>query len=288
MDARYQRILHEFEITDTTGQHFASILYLRELTSNTENDLKDDIDRLLTQCITKGCKVVTEKQPRLIALDNEVDELDARLRDNYQLKAYFSFFAEYGDKGAPTYSRVTVHTTLLVLDFSTAHFFGNVGHQIQVSFDDVNLFALTHTLSPVYLLQEHPLVHGIVCYKDAIRKGVVFFLYRHNDTPSESILAEVDTNMAMVNVLQGIDPSQQSDIEQFVHSLKAQNSLAPLYDCVYIRNYGSFYPTTLILNRERELFGKAKKMIDKELKPQGANNKSFSHVLLCLDRMIEA
>ena len=285
-------ILHEYEITDATGQHFASIVYLRECSeeNNQENGWCDMVDSELERCISniKGCTVMQKLQPRVI-LPSDVEELNKRLSDEFQLKAYFSFYAPGEVKGGipADYSRITIHTSILVKEETDVHFFENLGYHENVG--DTGLiiqFALIHFRNPVYLLHEHPLVHSLMCYKDAARVDVVYFLYRHNSNLTESILAKVDVIKATVQLKQGTDEVERAEIARFADSIKAQNNLSPLYHCIYVTDLDPIYVTRLQLNRERGLFSKAKDMLLSEFGKE--SNRICVEMRKSLAKMVEA
>lgn len=293
MDYKNYRILHEFEITDTVGQHFANVIYLRECSEeNTEKTgYIDVVDTIMDRCIIQGCKVVRKLPPRVIALDTEVDELNKRLVEEYQVKAYFSFYAPSETKGGiPTdFSRVTIHVTVLVKEETEIRYFENIGYYENViDASLISQFALVHFKSPVYLLQEHPLVHGIVCYKDASRANVVYFLYRHNANPLESILAEVDLPNNTASLKLGTDREQCCEIASFAESVSARNNLSPLYQCSYETELAPRYFTRLLLNRERDLFEKAKAILLKEFEKKIEENNCCKAMAIHLNKMIEA
>lgn len=287
------RILHEYEITDVTGQHFASIVYFRECTevNNQEKGWSDVVDNVMDRCIRncKGCTVLQKLPPRIIALPSEVEELNKRLLEEYQLKGYFSFFAPSEIKGGIpiAFSHITIHASILVKEEAHIHFFENIGYQENVG--DAGLltqFVLKHFSSPVYLLQEHPLVHGIVCFKNAARTGVVYFLYRHNCNLLDSILAEVNVTNNSTQLRLGSDNAQRDEIDRFTNSITAQNNLSPLYHCAYITELAPVYVTCLQLNRERDLFGKAKDILNTKLEKE--NNISYVDMKKYLSKMVEA
>lgn len=290
---KHVRILHEYEITDATGQHFASIVYLRECSEENklENGWCDVVDSELERCIhkIKGCTVLQKLPPRIIALPNDVENLNIRLSEECQLKGYFSFFAPSVIKGGiPTdFSRITIHTSILVKEEKDVRFFENIGYHEDVGNAGLlSQFIFTNFGNPVYLLQEHPLVHGIVCFKDAVRTDVVYFLYRHNDNPVESILAEVDIANKAVRLKLGSDDTQRDEIVRFTNSLKAQNNLSPLYHCVYVTDLAPIYVTRLQLNRERDFFSQAKDMLLSELEKE--SNSSCVDMRKYLAKMVEA
>ena len=290
---KHVRILHEYEITDATGQHFASIVYLRECTpsNSQENGWSDEVDKVMENCISncKGCTVLQKLQPRIIALPNEVESLNKRLQDEFQLKGYFSFFAPSVIKGGiPTdFSRITIHTSILVKEEKDVRFFENIGYHEDVGNAGLlSQFVLAHFRNPVYLLQEHPLIHGIVCFKDVVHTDVVYFLYRHNDNPVESILAEVDIANNAVRLKLGSDDAMRDEIVRFANSLKAQNNLSPLYHCVYVTDLVPIYVTRLQLNRERNLFSKAKGLLLSKLEKE--SNSSCEEMGKYLTKMVEA
>lgn len=289
----YLRILHEYEITDASGQHNASIVYLRECTeeNNQKNGWCDVVDSEMERCISncKRCVVLRKQQPRVIALPDEVEELNKRLLDEYQLKGYFSFFASGAIKGGiPTdFSHINIHVSILVKEEMDVPFFENIGYQENVGDARVIFqFSLTHFRNPVYLLQEHPLVHGILCFKDAARTDVVYFLYRHNNNPVESILAEVDEANSTIQMKQGTDNTQRDEIISFADSIKVNNNLSPLYNCVYNTGLVPIYITRLQLNKERVLFSKAKDILLAELEKQ--NSGSLLEMKKYLVPMVEA
>ena len=283
------RILHEYEIADVTELHLASLIYLREYTDELKEakDCSDVVDQIMERCINKGCNVKQRLQPKIICLPDEVVALDNRLREEYQLKGYFSFYAPTQIKGGvPTdFSRITIHTTILVKEEPDIRYFENIGNQENVGNADlISQFTLAHYKCPVYLLQEHPLVHGILCYKDVAEK--LYFLYRYNDNPMESILAEVDVANSVVQLKYGADNEQCNAIIRFASSIKAQNSLEPLFQCVFITEIAPCYITRLQLNRERDLFAKAKELLLDKL--QEVKTNSSRDMIDYLTMMIEA
>lgn len=286
------RILYEYEIADLSEQHFASLVYLRECTdeNNEANNYCDVVDCIMERCINNGCKVIRKLKPQLVCLPDEVLALDKRLHNEYQLKGYFSFYAPIQTKGGVPFefSRITLHTTILVKEESDIPYFENIGYQENVDNADlISQFALAHFKCPVYLLQEHPLVHGILCYKNAAIADKLYFLYRYNDNPIKSILAEVDVANSVVRLKLGSDIEQCNEITRFASSIKAQNSLEPLYQCVFITEIAPCYITRLQLNRERELFTKAKNLLLDELKREETND-SRKDMIEYLTMMIEA
>lgn len=293
IEADLLRILHEYEITDADGRHFASIVYLRKYTeeNNEKNDLRDVIDIIMERNISncKGCRLLRKLSPRLIFHQSDVDELNKRLLNEFQLKGYFTFFASSDIKGGiPTdFSRITIHTSILVKKETDVRCFENIGIQENVGdTGEICRFALSHFRSPVYLLQEHPLVHGIVCFKDAAKKDVVYFLYRHNNNPTESILAEVDTVNKTVQLKQGTNNAQSDAIIRFASSIVAQNYLLPFYNYDFITDIAPIYVTRLQLNRERGLFKIAKDIVCSELAKNDSS--SFKEMKMYLATMIEA
>ena len=283
------RILHEYEIADVTELHLASLVYLREYTDENRGtkDYCDVVDQIMERCINNGCKVKQRLQPKIICLPDEVEALDNRLREEYQVKGYFSFYAPTQIKGGvPTdFSRLTIHTTILVKEETDIRYFENIGYQENVGNADlISQFALAHYKSPVYLLQEHPLVHSILCYKDVAEK--LYFLYRYNDNPMESILAEVEVANSVVQLKYGAYNEQRNAITSFSSSIKAQNSLEPLFQCVFITEIAPRYITRLQLNRERDLFTKAKNLLLEKLKGEETN--SSRDMIDYLTMMIEA
>ena len=218
-----------------------------------------------------------------------MEDLNIRLQDEFQLKGYFSFFAPSVIKGGiPTdFSRITIHTSILVKEEKDVRFFENIGYYEDVGNAGLlSRFVLTHFGNPVYLLQEHPLVHGIVCFKDAVRTDVVYFLYKHNDNPVDSIFAEVDVANKAVRLKLGSDDAMRDDNGKFAISLKAQNNLSPLYHCVHVTDLAPIYVTRLQLNKERDFFSQAKGMLMSELEKE--SNSSCVEMKQYLTKMVEA
>jgi len=294
MDYNALRVLHEYEITDATGQHFASLVYLREC-SNTQgvgNDVSDDeVDQVMRESIRQGCNVVRELPARIISLDFEVEELNRRLREEYQMKGYFTLSSVSELKGdvPVNYSRITIHTSILVKKEVDVPYFENVGnHKVVDNAELLDFMLLKHLQKPVYTMQEHPLVYGIVCYKEASKQGKVYFLYRHNNAIHESILAIVDVEEKTTQLLLGADKEQSTRIQTFAASLKAQNNLSPLYQATYLTEYAPCYVMRLNLNRERDLFTKAKALLLEALAEGKDNNPHCEAMATYLEKMIEA
>lgn len=287
----YERIFHEYEITDPSNQHFASIVYVREFNASNNNaTFCDMVDSTMETMILKSCNVQKHNQPRQIVFEEEVEELNKRLREEYQLKAYFTFFAETGTGKDMEYSRVTIHTTILVKEETDIPYFENIGASLEVTNSQVIAFTyFYHAPSPVYTLQEHPLVHGIVCYKDAKNPDLLYMLYRHNANPLEAIMAIVDINKGMVQFLLGTDSSQLNVITQLSPAFNCQNDYAPLYRYSYTKvNGGCCIPTRIILNKERDKFQKAQSIIQSEL-VKANNGITYAHDMVTyLKMMIEA
>lgn len=293
MDYKNHRILHEYEIKDASGLHSASVVYLRELTNeNTEKTgWMDFVDMLMERSINNNCKGVNRLEPKLIVTEEDVEMLNSRLRNEYQLKGYFMLYAMNELKGGipSRYSNLTMHATILVKDDTDVPYFENVGGQENVGdVETMDSFIWMHTASPVYQLQEHPLVHGIVCYKDLARKDFMFVLYRHQENPVESILAEIDVANGMVSLKQGTDNQQCVEITDFAASLKAQNNLAPLYQRSIVIASCTYYPGTLLLNKERDLFEKAKSLLLAEIEKKTVENGNYGAMAMYLNKMIEA
>ena len=287
----YERILHEYEIADATNQHFASIVYIREFNKdNSNSSLSDTVDATMEAMITAKCNVQRHNTPRQIWYEEEVEELNKRLREEYQLKAYFTFFAEAGTGKDMEYSRVTIHTTILVREQADIPFFNNVGASLQVTNPAVIAFTyFYHAPSPVFTLQEHPLVHGIVCYKDAKNSDLLYMLYRHDANPLETIMAIVDINKGTVQLLLGTNSSQLDDITLLSPAFHSQNDYAPLYRYSYEKVIGGYcIPTRIILNKERDKFQKAQSIVLSELL-KSDNGITYSHDMeTYLKMMVEA
>lgn len=292
INTNYIRVFHEYEIADAARQHFASIVYVRELNSNNNNStLCDGVDVVMERVIAAKCNVRLHKQPRLISSQEEVEELDKRLREEYQLKAYFTFFSESQGVGKDMeYSRVTIHATILVRDEADFYYFDNVGFSQQVTYQEVEAFTFFyHAPSPVFTLQEHPLVHGIVCYKEATNPDILYFLYRHNANPVESILTTIDVKQGKVDLLLGTDPKERAEILSLSQAFVSQNNYAPLYRYSYSKStIGFCVPTRIILNRERDKFTKAKDLVLKELTKPNSSIQYADEMASYLIKMIEA
>ena len=288
----HKRIFHEYEITDAYGLHFASIVYVRELNPNNNNAaLCDGVDAVMESVITNNCKVRLHKQARMITSQEEVEELNKRLREEYQLKAYFTFFSESQGVGKDMeYSRVTIHATILIREKTDVCYFDNVGYSQQVTYQDVMAFTIFyHAPSPIYTLQEHPLVHGIVCYKEATDPDILYLLYRHNDNPVESILATVDVKQCKVDFLQGTDLKEQAEILTLSQAFVSQNNYAPIYRYTYSKSASGYcVPTRIILNRERDKFKKAKDEVLNALAKPDRGIKYAAEMASYLEKMIEA
>lgn len=292
VNPNYIRIFHEYEIADATDQHFASIVYVRELNPNNDNAaLCDGVDAVMERVITNNCKVRLHKQARIITLQEEVEDLNKRLHEEYQLKAYFTFFSESQGVGKDMeYSRVTIHATILVRNEADICYFDNVGYSQQVTYQDVMAFTFFyHAPSPVYTLQEHPLVHGIVCYKEATNPDILYLLYRHNENPVESILATVDVKQGKIDLLLGTDPKEQAEIMSLSQAFVSQNNYAPLYRYTYSKSASGYcVPIRIILNRERDKFKKAKKMVLNVLANPDGGIQYAAEMTSYLEKMIEA
>lgn len=291
IDNQYYRILHEYEIADKTNQHFASIVYIREFNKNNAiSSLCDDVDAMMEAMITAKCNVRNRHLPKLVVMLEEVQELDKRLREEYQLKAYFTFYSETGDGKNMEYSRVTIHTTILVKNEMDVPYFNNLGFAQQVAYPAVEAFTIYyHAPSPVYTLQEHPLVHGIVCYKEATNSNILYFLYRHNNNPEESILATVDLVENKTVFLIGTDSDEKDVILSLSQAFISQNNYAPLYKYRYEKSaIGYCVPTRIVLNRELENFTRAKNIVMKEL--QKIDNQIYyaKKMISYLKMMVEA
>lgn len=288
----YIRIFHEYEIADASNQHFASIVYVREVNANNNNpSLCDDVDAVMNNVITHNCNVLRPNHPRQIVFQEEVEELNKRLREEYQLKAYITFFSELQGVGKDMeYSRITIHATILVKEEADVRFFDNVGFSQQVTYPQVEAFTFyCHAPSPVYTLQEHPLVHGIVCYREATNSDIFYLLYRHNANPEESILATVDIKQGKIEFLLGTDQEEQVELLSMSQAFISQNNYAPLYKYSYEKSaLGYCVPTRIILNRERDNFTKAKDLVLNELAKPNYGIKYASEMAKYLKMMFEA
>lgn len=290
MDSKYLRILHEYEIADASNQHFASIVYIREVNHNNSNaTLCDGVDATMESIIMANCNVQNHCQPKMITTDAEVEELNKRLRVEYQLKAYFTFFSEVGSGKNMEYSRVTIHVTILVKKESDVHYFDNIGFSKQVTYPEVEAFTFYHYApSPVFTLQEHPLVHGIVCYKEATKANLIYMLYRYNDNLDESVMAIGDLDGDKVEFLQGINPKEKTELLSLCQAFYSQNDYAPLYRIQYSKGLGYCAPTRIVLNKERDKFTKAQRIVMQELQKGNNGIKYSSDMNTYLKMMNEA
>lgn len=285
-------ILHEFEVSQTNPFNqtkTASILYLREYTSTTNpQTLLDCIDPLMEECIKQSCPNYVRNQPVLLATPQDIQSLDARLQSEWQLKAYLSFFSESPSllKGqVPEYSRFTIHTTILVKDKQDVPTFVNIGYQHQCNETFIRDYSLYHLSTPIYILPEHPNVHGVTCRCNAYDRNVLYLHY-HHELPEEQILAIANIDTNQVQILRGTDTNELQDIEKFNSQSRISNDYAPVYKVQFTKGLNPCVPTKLILNKERANFEAAKALVLSELAKctdQNSTNMSRS-----LTQMLEA
>lgn len=287
-----QYILHEYEISLTdpfNTTRAASILYLRELTANTDAlTLLDSFDPLMEECIKRSCQSYTRKQPILLATPQDIQHLDKRLQTEWQLKAYISLFSEspLKTKGPiPVFSRFTVHTTILVKDKEDVPAFVNIGYQHELDATALIQDSLYHLSNPVYILPEHPQVHGITCRCNANNRNLIYMLY-HHELQNEQILAIADIKTNEVRILNGNNSDELQDIEHFKIQSRISNDYAPVYEVQFSTGLNPCVPTKLILNREKENFEAAKVLVMSELTKNVDPN--YSNMLIALTQMFEA
>lgn len=287
-----QYILHEFEVSQTdlfNQPKSASILYLRELTPYTDpQTLHDCIDPLMEECIKHSCPNYVRKQPVLLATPQDIQSLDVRLQSEWQLKAYLSFFSESPSllKGqVPEYSRFTIHTTILVKDKQDVPAFVNIGYQHQCVESFIRDYSLYHLSNPVYILPEHPMVHGVTCRCNAYDRNVLYLHY-HHEFPEEQILAIANIDTNQVQLLRGNDINELQDIEHFKMQSRISNDYAPVYQVQFSKGLNPCVPTKLILNKEKSNFEAAEALVLSELAK--CTDQNSTNMSLSLTHMLEA
>ena len=287
-----QYILHEYELRMLdlyTQPREASILYLREFIPNTApNTLSDPIDSLIEDCIKANWQDYTKKTPLILSAPQDIASLDARLLKEWQLKAYLSFYSQSPSisKGnIHDFSRITLHTTILVKEQKDIPTFENIGFQRECDFVSTAQLMVDHILSPVYTIPEHPSLHGITCRVNAHDRNEMYMLYHHVN-PQDQILAYINLETAEVKLRFGTNFESLNDIEEFKTKAGTTNDYSPVYTAQFITGIAPCIPAKLVLNRERDKFKKAKELLGSKLSEQTDQNSNWMQK--SLTQMMEA
>ena len=107
--------------------------------------------------------------------------------------------------------------------------------------------------------------------------------------PGDSLIILCDINQGMAQFLLGTDSSQLNDITLLSPAFNSQNDYAPLYRYSYEKVIGGYcIPTRIILNKERDKFQKAQRIVLSEL-VKSNNGITYSHDMeTYLKMMVEA
>lgn len=247
--------LHDYVI-DTSDAH---LVYLRKADDIDQRTMKDELDDYLQTKILLQYPKATENI-EVINGWSGIQKWDAALLNHWHLTANYRSATSVG---LVTMISINYASVLVPQGVSTAAY-QSVGRHSSIPYIDYNRIFLAHATNPPLLLQQHPLIHGIECYRFFEMPATadpekVFFMY-HDQTGR--VRAVVNHTTGIVGLSYSSDPSGKLIIDQDLDELVN----------------GSYM--SLNLNQDKQLFQKSKQMLLKELAQRtSAIDKDFEKYL---------
>lgn len=247
--------LHDFDI-DNTGTR---LMYLRKAEGIDSVTKSDEMDKYLSDMIHRQYPSAT-KNIELISSTDDIDKWDKMLLNYHHLTANYrcATFLNCGTMISINYASVLVPFDVPVNRYES------VGRHCSMNYADYCRIIIDKSKNPPLLLHQHPLVHGIACYRVFEipyneNPDEVFFMYHYG---SDYVRAVVNLNQQTVV----LNHSGNTFDDQLI-----QNDLYNLENGMLM---------SLTLNREKELFNSAKQMLMHTLSAQSVPiDKDFERYL---------
>ena len=183
--------------------------------------------------------------------DEDLKKWDNCLLSYKQLTANYRF-----SFGHPLYYLIggVCYATILVPKHLQLDPFINIGDYRYLNFQGADKVYNAIYYNPLLLLQQHPYIHGINCYREEKDMSCVYFLY-HHIKDSEQVRAIVDVKAGRVK-----------EILYCINAQDLDKINAEIYDFNHC-NHPKF--VNLRLNNEKDLFTSAKQILQGALNAAG-------------------
>ena len=258
-----QYVVHDYLLSNND----VHITYLRKLDGYDLGVSSDDLDNQIKLSIVSRFSNAKESIS-FIATDDGLKKWDDCLLNYKQLTANYRY-----SFGHPFYYLIGVicYATILVPKDYSLESFVNIGDYQYLDYQGVDKVFNAIYNNPLMLLQQHPDIHGINCYREEHHNDCVYFLYHHGKD-SEQIRAIVDVKAGIVKEILYGDNSQDLDrinaeIFEFNHSKHPK----------FVK---------LRMNKEKDLFSSAKRILQGALNVE--NNPGSMDFLKYLESLEEA
>lgn len=258
-----QYVVHDYDVMCND----VHIVYLRNLGKYSQGKISDDLDDQIKISIEKEFPNAVQSVSKIIT-DDDLKTWDENLLKYKQLTANYRY-----SFGNPMIYLIGVvcYASILVPKGEPLDDYNNIGDYRYLDYPNVNKVFDAIYNNPLMLLQQHPYIHGINCYREKFDDQSVYFLYHHIDD-SEQMRAIVDVkNGCIREILYGTNLQDREKI------------LAEIYEMNF-----SKYPrfVNLKLNGEKELFSKAKKILQGTLVVE--SNPMCKDIMKYLENLEEA
>ena len=232
--------LHDYSIDDAGTR----LVYLRKAEGIDTFSKRDEMDEYLRKMIFKQYPLASE-EVEVIANDADIKKWDGRLLNHHHLTANYrcATFINCGTMITINYASVLVPFDVPMQKYES------VGRHCSMDYANYGKIILNKSQNPPLLLHQHPLIHGITCYREFTvpyddTPDVVFFMYHYK---GEYVRAEVNLSNKTTTLSHSGNESDESLIKKDLYNLK--NGML----------------MSLKLNREKGIFSKSKQILMKTL-----------------------
>ena len=237
MDTYY---LHDYDI-DGSG---VQLVYLRKTDGIDPQTKTDALDCYLKEMILLQFPNATDTIEDILGAQ-DIQKWDAMLLENWHLTANYrcATFVNCGTMITINYASVLVPFNVLKAKYEL------IGRHSSMYYDDYNRICLRNPQNPPLLLHQHPLIHGIECYREFqvypnLKPENIYFMYHHGEDRIRAVVNIIDNT---VSFSYSSNPHEIEVIMQDLYEMKNGKLMS------------------LKLNYEKTLFQTAKQMLMKEL-----------------------
>lgn len=253
--------LHDYDI-DGSG---VRLVYLRKADGIDPQIKTDELDAYLNGKILQQYPNASENI-EVIARKQNIQKWDDMLLKYRHLTAnYLCATSVMG------FTFITINYASLLIPMNVFPIkYESVGRHGSMTYADYNRIFIAKATNPPILLHQHPLIHGITCYREfepqtSQEPEYVYFMYHYD---SVYIRAEVNVIKRMVELTYNNNPQDVEIIDKDLYNLK--NGML----------------ISLKLNKEKELYKTAKQLLMSMLaKHNTPVDKDFERYLLYADEL---
>ena len=258
-----QYVVHDYLLSNND----VHIIYLRKLDGYNLGSNSDELDYQIKISIESSYPDANESV-NVITTYDDLKKWDDCLLNYKQLTANYRY--SFGHPFCYLIGVICYATILVPKDMQLDSFI-NIGDYRYLDYQGADKVFNAIYYNPLMLLQQHPYIHGINCYREEYDFDCVYFLYHHSKE-SEQVWSIVDVKAGSVKEILYGDNAQDLD------RIKAE---------IYEFNH-SKHPrfVKLNMNREKDLFFSAKQILKAVLNAE--SNPSSMDVLRYLENLEEA